>query len=398
MGRMRRSPAASGRNGTGRRVPARLRASAPPPAQAVAISRAARPVAIPRAARALQIALAAIAPAVLAAGCATRWAPRTAEPSIALQWPYQPARAKVTFMRSLSGFAPERGGAGAFRAFVHGREQEDRHAFVLPVAVATGADGRIAVADVGRRCAHLYVPADRNYLRLRGPDGDPFLSPVGVAFDSDLNLYVSDSGGRVISFDLAGGIRFAVKEAGAETLQRPTGLAYSPARRTLYVVDTLAHRIHAFTTLGEHLRSFGERGEGEGQFNYPTHLFWAPPGELYVTNSLDFRIDILDETGRPLGSFGHHGDGSGDLAMPKGVAVDRDGVVYVADGLFDNVQLFDRRGRFLLTIGARGADLGEFWLPAGLFISDRDELYVCDTYNRRIQVFRIVVPYAEATS
>jgi DNA-binding beta-propeller fold protein YncE len=334
----------------------------------------------------------------MTAGCATRWTLRTSEPAVALQWPYQPARAKVTYARSLSGFAPQRGGKGAFHAFVFGREKEDRHAFVLPVAVATGRDGRIAVADLGRRCVHLHIPEGQLYARLDGTQDAKFASPVGVIFDPELNLYVSDSAGRVFSFGPAGEPRFVLRQAGPEALQRPTGLAYSPRRQALYVVDTPAHRIHVFSARGDHLESFGGRGEGEGQFNYPTHIFWAPPGELYVTNSLDFRIDILDESGRPLGSFGHHGDGSGDLAMPKGVAVDRDGVVYVADGLFDNVQLFDRRGAFLLTLGGRGADFGEFWLPAGLFVSERDELYVCDTYNRRIQVFRIVVPYAPATS
>lgn len=336
-----------------------------------------------------------LALAASTAACATHWTLRAQEPSIPLQWPYQPARPKVTYERSLSGFGQQRGASGAMHAFVYGRDKEDLNAFVLPVAVAAGADGRIAVADMGRHCVHLYVPATQTYLRLHGPEGAPIASPVGVAFDPDGNLYVSDSTGRVLAFGPGGETRFVLNQAGAEAFQRPTGLAFSPRSRLLYVVDTLAHRIHAFTPGGEHVRSFGGRGSDAGRFNYPTHIFWAPPGELYVTNSLDFRIDIIDEDGRPLGSFGHHGDGSGDLAMPKGVAVDGDGVVYVADGLFDNVQLFGRKGEFLMTIGGRGTDFGEFWLPAGLFIGAGHELYVCDTYNRRIQVFRIVVPYAD---
>jgi DNA-binding beta-propeller fold protein YncE len=333
---------------------------------------------------------AACAAVVLSISCAApRWTVRATHPAVALQWPYSPGQARLTYERSLTGFARERGGAGAWRAFVYGREKEQADALVLPVAVATGADGRIAVADMGRRCVHLYVPAAGTYLRLTGPEGGRLASPVAVIFDDDLRLYVSDSAGRVLAFGPAGDLLYTLTAAGADALARPTGLAYSPRRKLLYVVDTLAHRIHAFTTAGEYVRSFGGRGEGPGQFNFPTHIVWAPPGEIYVTNALDFRIDILDEGGTPLGSFGHHGDGSGDLAMPKGVAVDGAGVVYVADSLFDNVQLFSRRGDFLLTLGGRGTDFGEFWLPAGLFISDRQELYVCDTYNRRVQVFSI---------
>jgi DNA-binding beta-propeller fold protein YncE len=334
---------------------------------------------------------------LLSPACVSKWALRTSQPEIALQWPYQPNRAKVTYVESLTGFGRHKGSASALRAVVYGREKEAPDSFVLPVAVATGGDGRIAVADMGRRCVHLFLPAQRAYFRLDGSKKEKIQSPVAVIFDDELRLYLSDSAGRVFVFGPGGEFLRAMEKAGEEALQRPTGLAYNPRRKLLYVVDTLAHRIHAFGSQGELAFSFGQRGVKEGEFNFPTHIFWSSSGELYVTDSLNFRIEILDEMGKPLGSFGHHGDGSGDLAMPKGVAVDGDGAVYVVDSLFDNVQLFNRRGEFLLTVGRRGIDFGEFWLPSGVFINERAELYVCDTYNRRIQIFRITEQYAENT-
>ena len=337
----------------------------------------------------LLLALALASPA-----CASKWSLRTAQPAIALQWPYQPNRAKVTYVGTLTGFAQHRGAASALGSAITGREKEDPGALVLPVAVATGNDGRIAVADRGRRCVHLFLPAQQVYLKLDGSKEEKISSPVGVIFDDHLRLYLSDSAGKVFAFGPGGEFLFTLQKAGTEPLRRPTGLAYSPGRNLLYVVDTLANRVHAFDPSGNLAFSFGRRGEGAGGFNFPTHIFRAASGELYITNSLEFRIEIFDETGKPLGSFGHHGDGSGDLAMPKGVAVDRDGVVYVVDSLFDNVQLFNRQGDFLLTLGRRGVDFGEFWLPSGIFINERDELYVCDTYNRRIQIFRITERYA----
>jgi sugar lactone lactonase YvrE len=338
---------------------------------------------------------AAVAAALLAAGCASSWKLRTATTDVALQWPYQPNAAKVTFVRSLSGLERRKTAGGALKSAVIGREASDLHAFVLPVAVAMGADGRLAVADMGRRSVHLYLPAQERYLELTGPDADRIVSPVGVFFDEGLDLYVSDSAGRVLAFGPGGELRFVIKSAGGEPLRRPTGLAYSPTRKLLYVVDTLANKVHAFSREGAVAFSFGERGDAPGRFNFPTHIFRAAAGELYVTDALNFRVEIFDEDGKVLGTFGHHGDGSGDLAMPKGVAADRDGVVYVVDGIFDNVQLFTRGGDFLLTLGRRGVDLGEFWLPTGVFLSESDELYVCDTYNRRIQVFRVTVGYAQ---
>ncbi|MFN7975971.1 MAG: hypothetical protein U0166_27155 [Acidobacteriota bacterium] len=328
-----------------------------------------------------------------AIGCSPRWTLRTVRPAQALQWPYQPEAAKVAYVECLTGLAGRGGAGGALRDIVIGKARQDENAFVLPVAVATGQDGRIAVADMGRKCVHLYLPAERRYLRLARLGDDVLVSPVGLCFDDASRLYVSDSTGFVLVFGADGtGLR-VLRTAGEARLERPTGLAFSSRKKLLYVVDTLASRVHALAPDGSLAFSFGGWGEALGQFNRPTHIFSALSGELFVTDSLNFRIEIFDEDGRPVGSFGRHGDGSGDLAMPKGLAVDGDGTVYVVDGLLDNVQLFDRRGDFLLTVGERGTGFGEFWLPSGAFISDRGQLYVCDTYNARVQMFQITERY-----
>jgi len=329
------------------------------------------------------------------AACGAQWSLRTVRPEVAPRWPPPPARAKLTYLESLTGLKARRGPGSLLGAVLVGGESADGNAFLLPVAVATGHDGRLAVADLGRRCVHLFLPGSQGYLRLTAAEEGAIISPVGLAFDDDANLWVSDSAGRVLVFAPDGKLRFTLDQAGDKALQRPTGIAYSPTRKLLYVVDTLANHIHAFTTSGKLAFTFGASGDGAGQFNHPTHIFRSPAGELYVTDSLNFRVAIFDEGGVASGSFGHHGDGSGDLALPKGLAVDRDGVVYVVDGIFDNVQLFNRKGDFLLPLGRRGTDFGEFWLPAGAFIDESNDLYVCDTYNRRVQVFRISLGYAE---
>lgn len=335
---------------------------------------------------------------VLLVGCSGRFMPRVELPEMKLQWPFPPNPAKLTFVRSLTGFTPGRSAGGALRAFVAGKESANRNAFVLPVAVAVGPDGRIAVADLGRRCVHLYFPESGRYLRLVGTREAPIVSPVALAFDEVARLYLTDSSGKLFAFGAQGEALWLTRSAGETPWLRPTGLAYSPHRRLLYVVDTLAHRVFGLHPDGTLAFSFGGRGESVASFNFPTHIFRAAGGELFVTDTLNFRISAFDESGQPLGVFGRHGDGSGDLAMPKGLAADGDGVIYVTDSIFDNVQLFDRAGRFLLTLGRRGTAVGEFWLPSGLFVSAGGELYVADTYNRRIQVFRIQEGYVAGHS
>ncbi len=345
----------------------------------------------------------------LLAGCGSAgFAPRVEPSQVTLQWPFPPNPAKITYLRSLTGFTPRASAGRALRALVVGKESADLHAFVLPVAVAVAPDGRIAVADMGRRCVHLYLPEGAKsgvesgkYLQLTGSVEDPIVSPIGLAFDDRSQLYLTDSSGKVFGFGAQGELLWVQRTAGEIAWQRPTGLAFSPQSRLLYVVDTLAHRVVGLRTDGTPELTFGGRGEGVESFNFPTHIFRASSpegGVLYVTDTLNFRISAFDERGKPLGVFGRHGDGSGDLAMPKGLAADRDGVLYVADGIFDNVQLFDRAGEFLLTLGRRGTGPGEFWLPSGVFVSPEGELYVADTYNRRVQVFRIQEGYVASGS
>ena len=42
---------------------------------------------------------------------------------------------------------------------------------------------------------HLYIPAEHKYLKLYTTGSDEMRSPVGLTFDDELRLYVSDSGG-----------------------------------------------------------------------------------------------------------------------------------------------------------------------------------------------------------
>ncbi len=326
---------------------------------------------------------------LVTAGCASRWSLRSEGSEVPLQWPSQPNKAKIAYVKAIKGFSLKNDSRALLRAIVYGSEEGDQDAFNLPVAVARGRDGRIAVADLGCRCVHLYIPEQQRYLRITSTGPEEFNSPVSVIFDDDLRLYVSDSAlGKVFVFGSDGAFISALQGAGASVLKRPTGLAYNSHLKILYVVDTIENKVYAFDSGGKVAFSFGSWGEGKGQFNFPTHVFWSPQGTVYVTDSMNFRIQFFDESGAYLGSFGHQGDGSGDLARPKGVAVDKEGIIYVVDSLFDNVQLFSKQGEFLLTVGRTGSDFGEFWLPSGIFIDDSDTIYVCDSYNRRVQVFR----------
>lgn len=320
----------------------------------------------------------------LAAACST---PEPAAPP-PLAWPGEPEPARIVYVGSFT--RPEdlgirKGPLQRLSDFLFGAEPAR---LVRPTAVVeTG--GVIYVADPGARGVHRFDRTRGRYELLHAADGKPLVSPVGLAAGASGEIYVTDSA-RAQVFVVRPDGRAAEPLALAAPLRQPTGIAFDPTTRRLYIVDTGTHRILVFDAAGSLAASVGERGTGDGQFNYPTLLWRDAAGRLYVTDSLNFRVQIFDGDGRLVGTFGRQGDGSGDLARHKGVATDRFGHVYVVDSLFHAVQIFDAAGRFLLSVGAIGNGPGEFWLPIGVFVTPQDAIYVADSYNQRVQIFRYV--------
>ena len=303
-------------------------------------------------------------------------------------WPEPPASPRIAFVRAFS--RPEHLGiSGGFLERLAGLLFGARDTrLVRPMAVVAAGEV-LYVADPGAHGVHRFDPAAGRYDLIQAQGGQPIAAPVALARGGSGEIYVADSAGAQVLV-VRPGARAAVRLELHASLGRPTGIASDPAGGRLFVVDTAAHRVLVFDRDGALESSFGRRGTGEGEFNYPTLLWRDALGHLYVTDSLNFRVQVFDANGRFLRQFGRPGDGTGDAARQKGVATDRHGHIYVVDSLFHAFQIFDAEGRFLLAVGEQGHDRGEFWLPTGIFISENDAIYVADSYNRRVQVFRYI--------
>jgi sugar lactone lactonase YvrE len=249
-----------------------------------------------------------------------------------------------------------------------------------PFAVALAKDGRLAVADPGRRAVHLYDPKAGDYRRI----GIDLAYPVAVAFAGE-TLIVADADKHLLRAygREAEPVALPVK---VPALQRPGGLAVDETRKLLFVTDSAAHAVYALPFGGGEGRKLSGRGGDDGQFNFPTHVAVDREGRLYVCDAMNFRVQIFDSDLRFQRAFGRLGDGMGDLPRPKGLAVDREGHVIVVEGYFDVIQVFDGQGTLLGIFGGTGIAKGRFYLPGGA-ASDGRFLYVADTFNARVQVF-----------
>lgn len=287
--------------------------------------------------------------------------------------------------------AESRGAAERLWRLVIGLDAPDARQVVLqrPVAGAVDESGRIFVSDASRQAVFVFDEKAGELLvwdKASGLTG--FVSPIGIAPGADGQLFVADAGlGFVARLDRAGN---PVAQIGKGILKRPAGIARDPARRLLYVADTYAHDVKVFDDEGRLVQLIGRRGEGGGEFNYPTHIAFAR-GELYVTDTMNSRVQVFSAGGAVLErKFGARGLYVGDLVRPKGVAVDNENHVYVVESYYDHLLVFGRNGEFLLPIGGTGQETGRFFLPAGIWVDARNRIFVADMFNGRVVVFQFL--------
>jgi len=304
-------------------------------------------------------------------------------------WPPSPNAPRVVFVKSIS--APDdlgikKGFFSSLANAIFGDGEEDN--MIRPMAIVANGE-YVYVADTSVQGVHRYNPSKNEYELIKMVGDEPLLTPVGLALGNNGDVYVADST-RAQIFVIKYNSKIAEPLKLDLILKQPTGIAVDKVTGRLFVADTMDHRIHVFNTTGSLVQSIGERGDGAGQFNFPTLLSLSPQGEMYVTDSMNFRVQIFDVNGKFRSMFGKAGDGAGDASRPKGVATDSYGHVYLVDSLFNAIQVFDKSGKILLSVGSIGNERGQFWLPTGIFIGEGDLIYVADSYNRRVQVLRYI--------
>ena len=308
------------------------------------------------------------------------------------QWPPAPARARLRLAGEIQG--PRVAGTGRLGGFLRALLGRDT-AGEIPTAPPLnppgifGRRGTVSGAHPGRRAVLRYDEATGKGEWWPRSAKSRLLSPVSVAGAADGRLFVADSMlGKVFILDAKGNITGQL-EGDPQGMGQPAAVAVSDKR--VYVSDAKNHRISAYGLEGAFLQSFGRRGSGPGEFNFPTYLWFDKAlGQLWVSDSGNFRFQWFNADGRFLGKMGENGNRPGYLARPRGIARDSEGHVYATDAAFDAFQIFEPNGDFLLFVGRAGARAGDFSMPGGVFIDGRDRVYVADTQNARVQVFQFI--------
>ena len=224
-------------------------------------------------------------------------------------------------------------------------------------------------------------------------------------------------------------LSFGQRGSAAGMLRKPWGVAVNE-RNEIVVSEVGNHRIQVFSSDGTYLRSFGRKGDKQGEFNCPRGIafdiknemilvgdcfnhrvqLFSEQGEylkqLSVKRNLDHQlinglsvdcdgniivvdsrsklVEIISLSGQLLQKIG----GDGSFTFPVH-CIQYDKYLIVSDGEEHCIKVHDRDGNFLYQFGKQGEGDGEFNKPRCLSVNKAGHLMVCDTCNDRVQVFEL---------
>lgn len=236
----------------------------------------------------------------------------------------------------------------------------DKKKLGAPAYVVVDEQENVYVSDRALRAIYVFTPAGE-YLRKIVPDDEEkakTFGPLGMGFDADGNLYVTDVG------------------------------------------DTRNHRLVVFNPQGKEIKRFGTTGQAgqmsdlPGKFYFPNGI--VVPDEIFIGDSDNRRVQVFDKQG----VFDRFIRTSG---IPRGMVVDTQDRLYVVDALSHSVDVYSLEGEIIVSFGKNGVGPGEFRFANAIALDSEERIYITDRENNQIQVWAwpsdaIVVPGAPETA
>jgi DNA-binding beta-propeller fold protein YncE len=257
------------------------------------------------------------------------------------------------------------------------------------VAVTAGGDRVYATQTNGAYGVVMFDGGGNPIGTFDTPPG-PSHVPVYLALNPvTQEVYVSDRpAGAVWVYD--GGGHYLRQFAPAVPIKgwQPVGIAFDTAGN-LYVTDFGAQPqvVEEFDKDGTLVRTIGS---GDG-LSFPNGVAVDDAGIVYVTDGDNGRLLAYGTDGSIVARVGR-GVGDGNLGLPRGVVVAKDRV-YVADSTGQTVFVYgvvkpgENRLPFIGAFGGQGISNGQFQFPNDVAVDGRGRLYVADAGNDRVQVW-----------
>lgn len=186
------------------------------------------------------------------------------------------------------------------------------------------------------------------------PDGWEWNHAVGIGVDTLDRVFVfTRSSHPIMVLDTAGNV---LNSWGEGLIERAHHLEIS-SDDTLYTTDIGNHTVRKWTSEGNLLMTLGTPYEPAGlmsgaPFNKPTDVAVSTNGSLYIADGYgNARIHHYTASGELINSWGEPGNGPGQFRIPHSVCIDDNQKVYVADRENSRIQVFTADGQFVMEWG-----------------------------------------------
>ena len=293
------------------------------------------------------------------------------------------------------------------------------HIFVFSRGNTTGPAYGAAAAQL------LEFDANGNFVREIGHNLYAWSFAHTVKVDKQDNIWVTDKGSdMVIKFNPEGRVAMVFgrkKEAsdeGAEPLKhvkpplppvdgmfrQVTDVAWDAAGNAYISDGYINSRVAKVDKNGNWLKSWGEPGNGPGQFNVPHSIAVDAAGNVYVADRGNRRIQVLDGEGnflrqitidvptpadaRPaIGPKPTSTTGTMSPGAPWTVCITPGPkqYLYTSDAFPGRIYKLSLDGKVLGMFGRAGKQLGEFGWVHEIACPSENELYVAEILNWRVQ-------------
>jgi DNA-binding beta-propeller fold protein YncE len=303
--------------------------------------------------------------------------------------------------------------------------------------IAVNSKGHVFVLSRGNTTGPAYAAAAAQLLEF-GPDGK-YLREIGhnlyawsfahmVKVDPHDNIWVTDKGSdMVIKFTPEGRVAMVFgrkQEASDEEtgpLKHPnpplraepgrfrqvTDVAFDAADNTFISDGYINSRVAKVDKDGNWRKSWGERGNGPGQFNTPHSITVDANGNVYVSDRGNHRIQVFDGEGNflrqividvpvPPGAKPAIGNIPGEAQLAAGtftpgspwttcITPGPNQVLYSADAWPGRIYKLTLDGRVLGVLGESGKQLRQFGWIHELACPAENVLWVGELLNWRVQ-------------
>ncbi len=261
--------------------------------------------------------------------------------------------------------------------------------FIQPRGVAVDSKGHIFVFNKGK---HQLMEFDPQGQFVRSLGDGLFVDPHGLRIDGEDNLWTTDLETHlVLKISPEGQVMMVLGQQGTSGLfdeSRSAILFFKPAdlgfasNGDIFIADGYGnHRVVQLDSDGNFIRSWGEQGDQEGNFDNP-HNIVVDRNRVYVADRNNARVQVFDTDGNFVEAWTHVG-------KPWGLAVSPERNLYLVDGDDEVIYKLNMSGEILGKVEAGpGQQTGQLRAAHGIAVGPQEELYVTEVLNWRVQKFQ----------